>query len=361
MSEPRVLIVDDSATIRRLVERGLKAEGLRIAGSASNGKDALVEIERLQPDVVTLDVEMPGMSGLETLKIIRKRWPRLPVIMLSSATTHGADATIEALTLGASSYVPKPSGSSSMGSADLKKVSARLSRRIRALTQNSIRGSLPAKPKGGIKRSPITQLPRPTSVRAIVMATSVGGPNALRRTLPEFVPLVRVPILITQHMPTRFTARLAKRLSQLNGVHVAEVTKMQPLEPGKAYLAPGGRHLVVRRTLTGIVADVDDGPPEAHCKPAADVLLRSAAKLFRESLLTVVLTGMGHDSVNGCRAVKKNGGTVLVQDEASSVVWGMPGLVAQAGLADAVIPLSEIPTAITRIVAPATRSHRVGT
>ncbi|MEM6733703.1 MAG: chemotaxis-specific protein-glutamate methyltransferase CheB [Myxococcota bacterium] len=348
MSQARLLIVDDSAAVRRLLQRSLKEHPIEVVGTAASGRDALAEIERHQPDAVTLDIEMPGMTGLEALDQIRVRWPKLPVVMVSSLTSHGAEATVEALTRGASAYVTKPSAG--IDSSGIDKVGGRLARRILALVAKHkdvpVDGLIP-RPAPNIKHSSAAFCPRP--IKAIAISSSVGGPDALRRVLPSLAD-VRVPIFITQHMPERFTARLAEKLTQGGGPMVSEVSEAQPVLDSKAYLAGGGSHLVVKRAGEGYLAVPSDAPPENHCKPAADVMLRSLSNVYREGLLSLVLTGMGQDALEGSRAIKAKGGLVLAQDEASAVVWGMAGFVTRDGLADAVIPLSELGPSVNRIV-----------
>ncbi len=342
----RVLICDDSHTIRSILSATLASDpGMRIAGTAINGQaclDALASGEL--PDVVLLDVEMPVMDGLTALKEIRRRHPRLPVVMFSSLTERGAKATVDALVAGANDYVAKPAGLAP------DEVAAR----IRGEVIGRIRGVVTrrsAEAGAGPARQAASTLgggPRPRlaggqqPVQGVVIGVSTGGPSALAEVLPAFLPAARVPVLIVQHMPATFTGRLAERLSVVCGRPVREATEGLPLMGDTVLLAPGGRHMEVAGSIATPRIRLTDAPPENSCRPSADVLFRSAARLWGAGTLAVVLTGMGRDGLAGSRAVVDAGGSVLAQDEFSSVVWGMPGEVVRAGLADAVLPLSQV-------------------
>jgi len=339
----RVLVCDDSHTIRSVLTATLASDpGVRIAGTAINGQACLDLLAAGDlPDVVLLDVEMPVMDGLTALKEIRRHHPRLPVVMFSSLTERGSRATVDALVAGANDYVAKPAG------LDPEEVAARIRgevlTRIKQVVSRGVAGRAlgsQTAPTGGPAR------PAPpgkrTAVTGVVIAVSTGGPAALAEVLPAFVPQARVPILIVQHMPATFTGRLAERLSTSCGRSVREATDGLPVGQDSVFLAPGGRHMELAGRPASPRIRLTDAPPENSCRPAADVLFRSAARIWGSGTLGVVLTGMGRDGLAGSRAVVEAGGRVVVQDEFSSVVWGMPGEVAKAGLADAVLPLGQI-------------------
>ena len=337
MRKIRILVVDDSATIRRIVAEAIVASpDLELAGTAANGQLALDRIQDARPDVLTLDVEMPVLDGISTLKELRRRAPRLPVLMLSSHTEKGALATLDALAAGASDFVAKPRAASldeARAFVDLDVLP-----RLRALGGRATEAApapfrsapAPALRRGGAR------------VEAVVVGVSTGGPQALEQVLPRLPRDLPVPVLVVQHMPVMFTELLAKRLATLCAVGVEEASDKAPVRPGTVYIARGGRHLAVegldaRRTLR-----LDDGPPENACKPAADVLFRSAAASYGAGVLAVVLTGMGRDGCAGSEAVRSAGGSVVIQDQETSVVWGMPGAVAAAGLAEATLPIGGV-------------------
>jgi two-component system chemotaxis response regulator CheB len=335
----RVLICDDSHTIRSVLTATLASDpGVRIAGTAVNGQACLDLLAAGElPDVVLLDVEMPVMDGLTALKELRRRHPRLPVVMFSSLTERGSRATVDALVAGANDYVAKPAG------LNPEDVAARIRGEVLTRIKQVVsRGATAA------AQPPAAGVPRPaasgkrTAVTGVVIAVSTGGPAALAEVLPAFVPQARVPILIVQHMPAAFTGRLAERLSVICGRSVREASEGLPVGPDAVLLAPGGRHMELAGMTASPRIRLTDAPPENSCRPAADVLFRTAAKIWGSGTLGVVLTGMGRDGLAGSRAVVEAGGRVIVQDEFSSVVWGMPGEVAKAGLADVVLPLGQI-------------------
>lgn len=349
----RVLVVDDSTVIRRLLTEILQSDPeIEVVGSAPDAETALERLVQLKPDVMTLDVEMPGTDGLELLVEVRKRAPRLPVIMFSSLTERAAVATLEALARGATDYVTKPAGTGSR-EASAALVREQLVPKIKAL---------------GVRRvKPITRNARakstaPTAgVEAVVIGASTGGPNALTALLSRLPKPITVPIAIVQHMPPVFTQMLADRLRAATGVPCAEAKHGQPLVPGEIIVAPGDFHLRLVRKTGGVIAELDRGPPENSCRPAVDALFRSAADAYGAALLAVILTGMGQDGLLGCEHVRKSGGRIVVQDEATSVVWGMPGFVARAGLADAELPPAELAALIgERLAASKGERRHVG-
>ena len=347
-SRIRVLVVDDSVVVRRMVSEVLARDSaIAVVGSAANGKIALSKIPQVNPDIVTLDMEMPEMDGLQTLAAIRVTWPKLPVIMFSTLTRRGATATLDALALGASDYVTKPQKLDS-SLAVLQHLQRELLPRIKALCP---RGSLLA----SIARAagPVAALGlRPPSkvVEVLAIGVSTGGPNALAEMIPRIPADFPVPIVIVQHMPPTFTRLLAERLTAHSSIKVYEATDGMPLEPGVALIAPGDYHMVVRREVRsgGMKALLNQDPQENSCRPAVDVLFRSVAEVYGGATLAVIMTGMGQDGLHGCQRIRDSGGQILVQDEATSVVWGMPGFVVNAGLADAVLPIQEIGPAIVR-------------
>ena len=336
-----VLICDDSATIRGILSATLGGDpDLKIVGTAVNGEACLATIPTAKPDLVLLDVEMPVMDGITTLREIRRRFGKLPVVMFSSLTERGAKATVDALLAGANDYVAKPAGLDAREVAD----------RIRVDVIGRIKSLVPRGAAGPGGRSPrptgATAAPpravRQDRIQGVVIAVSTGGPTALAEVLPAFVPDARVPTLVVQHMPAFFTAHLAERLAKTAGLPVREATDGEVVRAGEVLLAPGGRHLEIVSDAGQPRVRLTDAPPENSCRPAADVLFRSAVKLWGSGTLGVVLTGMGKDGLAGSREIVAAGGSVIAQDEFSSVVWGMPGEVVRAGLADAVLPLPQV-------------------
>ena len=354
MSKIRVLVVDDSVVIRRVVSDVLNSDpSLETAGTAPNGRIALAKIPDLAPDVVVLDVEMPVMGGLETLKAIRQAYPKLPVIMFSSLTEQGASTTLDALSLGASDYVAKPAGAKGMAGVQAQ-IRDSLIAKVKALgTRRTGRpGAARRLPPSPAPARPRIKRPAARSQRVDIVAigTSTGGPNALTSVLPKLPAGLPVPIVIVQHMPPIFTKSLAKRLSAQSAIDVYEGAEGDVLRPGAAWIAPGGYHMELRRDGTAVRLRLNQDPPEHNCRPAVDVLFRSVPGVYGAGVLGVVLTGMGRDGAPGAQHIVEAGGQVLAQDEPSSVVWGMPGAVVQAGLADAVLPLSLVASAITQRV-----------
>jgi two-component system chemotaxis response regulator CheB len=352
MAPIRVLVVDDSSIIRRIVTEVLAADpDLEVVGFASNGRLALARIPQLNPDLLVLDVEMPEMSGLEALATLRKTWPRLPVIMYSTLTHRGAAATLDALALGANDYVTKPAGQESPEAAR-RRIGADLIPRIKALCRRD--AATEASEERQRARAPVPAAARiarpPTRLDLLVIGTSTGGPNALAQVVPALPAGFPAPVLIVQHMPAVFTAMLAERLALKARLPVREATDGAPLRSGEAWVAPGDFHMVVAGGAVPYLKLTRD-PPENSCRPSVDPLFRSAAAAFGPGVLGVVLTGMGEDGLRGCREIHERGGTILAQDEATSVVWGMPGYVARAGLAARVLPIDQIGPAIAQMAA----------
>jgi two-component system chemotaxis response regulator CheB len=353
MKKARVLIVDDSVVIRRLLSEALANDPvIEVVGAAANGRIALQKVAQLNPDLITLDIEMPEMDGLAMLAELRKSHPRLPVIMFSTLTERGAVATLDALALGASDYVTKPMNTGGLAAA-ITSVRKDLIPKVKALC--GIDEAPLAPSPASLAACPAVVRRRPPSngslrFDAVAIGVSTGGPNALTEIFRELPADLPVPILIVQHMPPVFTRYLAERLNQISPLPVCEAQDGQPLHAPGAWLAPGGFHMTVVRRERGPAIRLHQGPPENSCRPAVDVLFRSVAETYGGASLAVVLTGMGQDGLRGCEAIAGAGGRVLAQDKSTSVIWGMPGAVANSGLADAVLPLSEMAREIARLV-----------
>ena len=357
MKPIRILVVDDSVVIRKLLSDTLSKEAVfEVVGTAGNGRIALAKISQFHPDLITLDIEMPVMNGLETLAEIRKTDQRIPVVMFSTLTERGAAATLEALSLGASDYETKPSNTGSPVVA-IEQIRAELVPKIKALCSAQLGTS--ARPSAAPTKTVIapaahlTVRPRKPGRRIEIVAigTSTGGPNALAHVIPLVPKDFPVPIVVVQHMPPIFTRFLAERLADRSEIRVEEGHAGGALEPGKAWIAPGNYHMTVSRTANERRLKLNQDAPEHSCRPAVDVLFRSVAEAYGGGVLGVVMTGMGSDGVLGAQRIHAAGGEVIVQDEATSVVWGMPGLVQAAGEADGVFPLGELAGEITRRVA----------
>jgi two-component system chemotaxis response regulator CheB len=329
--------------IRRLLSDALASDpAIEIVGSAPNGRIALAKIPQVNPDLVTLDIEMPEMDGLLTIQALRKSYPKLPVIMFSTLTQKGAVATLNALSYGANDYVTKPANVGSVTAA-IQNVRQDLIPKIKALCRFPGEIAKPASAPPAASAPP-TLVPRRPSVppQVIAIGVSTGGPNALTQVFRDLPGDLPTPVVIVQHMPPVFTRHLAERLDAISPLTVREATPGAMLRPGEALLAAGDFHLALARVATGVVARLHQAPPENSCRPAVDVLFRSVAEIYGPGALAIVMTGMGQDGKRGATDIREAGGRVLAQDEASSVVWGMPGAVVQAGLADETLPLSKI-------------------
>ncbi|MGO8689164.1 MAG: protein-glutamate methylesterase/protein-glutamine glutaminase [Thermoguttaceae bacterium] len=325
----RVLVVDDSAVLRKLLCDHVAGDaGMEVVGTAGNGRQALEMIDSLHPDVVTLDIQMPVMDGLETLDALLARRP-VPVIMVSSLSQRGADITLEALDRGALDYLPKPGGTE-----PAEAFQAELSRKIRAAAGADVRRILDIRRKQKTRRAALPRTPAPATpvpaamadsrlaAACIVIGISTGGPPALGSLLASLAPPMP-PIVVVQHMPPNFTKPLAWRLNSLSPLTVTEAQHADALQPNHVLIAPGGKHLQLRRWDRAVRAVVGDGEPVSGHKPSIDVLMQSAAEVFAAGLLGVIMTGMGYDGVAGCAAIRAAGGYVLGQDQASSDVYGM--------------------------------------
>jgi two-component system chemotaxis response regulator CheB len=349
----RVLVVDDSALIRKVVSEVVGAlAGFTVVGTARDGREALAKIRALDPDIVTLDVEMPVLDGIATLETIMRESPRA-VVMLSSAETRGeVDLTLRALELGAVDFVRKQALA---GTHQVLGVADRLHDALRAAAVVNLR-SVSAPPAAAVRRRRTT--PGSGSARAAVaIACSTGGPRALAEVVPAFTHELDAAVLIAQHMPRGFTRGLAERLDRLSELEVVEARDGETVLPNRAYLAPGGLHMTVARNAGGACIALDDSPPVWGVKPAADPLFRSVASLFGAASVGIVLTGMGCDGGAGLRAIRRAGGGAVVQDRDSSTVFGMPQAALELAGADSVVPLESIVGAAATLLASRRGGH----
>ena len=349
----RIMVVDDSAVIRGYMARMLEAgPEFKVVTTAANGKIAVAAIATSTADIVILDIEMPVMDGLTALPLILKAKPGVKIIMSSTLTRRNAAVSIKALAAGASDYVPKPTSVREVHASE--NFRGDIFNKIRALVKPDGRSAraaksgapaLPAKPTS----SPAFALREPSRIAPGILAigSSTGGPQALFTLFEELKATIDVPILITQHMPATFTTILAEHLQRICGVPCAEGRDQEPVVPGRIYMAPGEFHMVVEARGSGLVVRLNKEPPENYCRPAVDPMFRSIAKIYGAKTFSLVLTGMGQDGLVGGQAIVDAGGTVIAQDEATSIVWGMPGAVAKAGICSAALPLSEIAPFIT--------------
>ena len=344
----RVMVVDDSAMIRGLLTRALESDpAIKVVASAGNGELAVKAIARADVDVVILDIEMPVMDGLTALPQLLRASPGVKVIMASTLTRRNAAISLRALTAGASDYIPKPTSARELHATDgfrrelLAKVkalgdpAARREKRTAALLNG---------PRLNLYRDAriVLRRPSPHAPRVVAIGSSTGGPRALFTVFETLGKKLRVPVLITQHMPPTFTVILAEHLERITGAGCAEGRDKEPIEAGRIYLAPGDFHMIVERNNGTPEIRLTKAPPENFCRPAADPMFRSLADVYGPSVLGVILTGMGRDGLKGARALIEAGGTMIAQDEATSVVWGMPGAVATAGLCSRVSPIDQI-------------------
>lgn len=348
MKPIRILVVDDAVVARRVISEILDGEpGLEVVGTAPNGRIALTKIERLRPDLVTLDIDMPELDGMQTLERIRSDFPGTDVIMVSNLTQRGARVTVDALFLGAADYITKATRTESPDAAR-RHLRQQLLQKIHALYLG--RWTKRAAIDSADQTRPAPRSRRPQRVELVAIGASTGGPNALAEVLRELPIGFRVPVVIVQHMPKNFTAFLAQRLDSRCPLRVREAEHGTVLKPGDVWIAPGDLHIKVRSRNGALHLVTDDGPMVNSCRPSVDVLFDSVASTCASSVLAVVLTGMGQDGLEGSRRIIAAGGRVIAQDQQSSVVWGMPGNVAAAGLADAVLPCDAIGAEIIRRV-----------
>lgn len=360
----KVMLVDDSRTIRTILKSSLQSDAqIKVDYEAVDGVDGLSRFKAEPADVIILDVEMPNMDGVETVKAIRKVNRDVPIIMFSTLTSRGGEATMDALNAGANDYEAKPSNNSHFEE-----------------TKSRIKEVLVPKIKFWFNKSkavrevPSVKLPSPAtksiardaspSIRSadrnfkiVAIGSSTGGPMALQTVLSDLPKTVSVPIVIVQHMPPVFTKSLAERLDSHSSLRVVEAEDGQPIRPQTVYIAPGGQHMTIERQSTNYVARMNSGPPINSCRPAVDVLFKSVAKQFGKNCLSVVLTGMGQDGLAGAKSIRDVDGSVIVQDEASSAVWGMPKVIADAGLAHEVLPLTDISSRIYALISKSNRKR----
>jgi two-component system, chemotaxis family, protein-glutamate methylesterase/glutaminase len=331
----RVMICDDSAVIRAAMARMLESDpGVRVVARVANGRQAVEEVTRQSIDVVLLDIEMPEMGGMQALPLLLRADPALRVVMASTLTTRGADIAMRALRLGAADYLPKPT------TAEINDDSFRRELIAKVTGLARLRRRATSRPPAGTSAVPLSLRPAPAqAVELLAIGSSTGGPQALLTLVQGFGKAVPVPVILTQHMPAAFTPLMAAHLDKLGSLPCAEARDGEPLQPGHLYVAPGNRHLLVEGVAGRLRARLTNGPPENFCRPAVDPMLRSAVGCCGGRVLVVMLTGMGHDGLTGTRDVIAAGGAALAQDEATSVVWGMPGAIAQGGLCHKVLPL----------------------
>jgi two-component system chemotaxis response regulator CheB len=349
-------VVDDSVVIRRLVTHALEQDpALDVVGVAANGVIALQRIPQLNPDVLSLDIEMPEMDGLETLRRVRREYPQLRVIMFSTLTERGAAVTLEALALGADDYVAKPSNEGSLDRS-MARLREELIPKIKQFFHLPGQSRAAAPPDTAhVAAAPPVWRGAPAlhsanaRPRIVVIGVSTGGPNALGAILPELPAAFPLPVLVVQHMPPLFTRLLAERLHSTCRLPVAEASQGAPVEAGKILVAPGDFHLKVASIGGRVQVHLDQSPPQNSCRPSVDALFASTGEVYGGSAIAVILTGMGQDGLRGAQILKARGASILAQDEASSVVWGMPGAVVNAGLADRVLPLDRVVPEILRI------------
>ncbi|MDM8515167.1 chemotaxis response regulator protein-glutamate methylesterase [Desulfobacterales bacterium HSG16] len=347
MSKIKVLIVDDSRIFRSALEKSLEGiDHVEIIGSVFNGTKALEFIRRKRPDIVTLDVEMPGMDGLSVLNAIRKinsttpDTPPVGVIMISSFTEHGADVTIKALEAGAFDFITKPEAKNS--EAGIEIIRNQLLPKLRQYTGKKAKPSSMKICSVPITPQRSTQTDSPSSIQAILIGSSTGGPRALGEILPALCEKIDIPILVVQHMPPKFTDSLARSLDKKCLYTVVEGKHGKIINPKFVYIAPGGSHMLVRRfdKETGLI--MNQQPPENGCRPSINIFFRSAAAVYGRNVIGIVLTGMGADGKIGVKSLKRAGAHIIVQDESSSVVWGMPRSAIDSGCVDEIVPLSNI-------------------
>jgi two-component system, chemotaxis family, protein-glutamate methylesterase/glutaminase len=363
----RVMVVDDSVVIRGLISRWIEAEpDMVVAASLRTGRDAVNQLDRVNPDVAVLDIEMPDLDGISALPQLLAKKRNLIIIMASTLTRRNAEISFKALALGASDYIPKPESTREITAAEtfrhdliqkIRHLGAKVRRAV-PVTSTPASSPIPARPREPLLRSPapIAQpqlMRRPFSTlapRVLLVGSSTGGPQALMTLVGELGAVIdRFPVLITQHMPPTFTTILAEHLARSSRRPAHEAVDGEPVKAGQIYLAPGGRHMRVVRHGIEVAIALDDGPPVNFCKPAVDPLFSSAIEVWHGAIMAVVLTGMGSDGMRGGKEIVAAGGSVIAQDEATSVVWGMPGSAANAGICAAVLPLNQIAPKLVRL------------
>ena len=381
----KVMVVDDSAVVRGLVSRWVGEEsGMEIVASHINGAKAVEDVAKSQPDIIILDVEMPIMDGLDALPALLKNHPGVKIIMASTLTQRNAEISMKALSLGATDYIPKPESNSgittsssfrrdliarirSLGASRHKRpvpaarsVASRTALKPAASAGAAVRGplavcksrdlearSVTTSSKSTIKLRPFSNVPP----RILLIGSSTGGPQALVKLFTSIGPnMGNIPVLVTQHMPATFTAILAKNLGDVAKRPAGEAKQGEVLRPGTIYVAPGGYHMRLKVVAGGAQIALDQGAEINFCRPAVDPMFESAARIYRSAILATILTGMGQDGAKGAGLITRAGGSVIVQDEQTSIVWGMPGAAAAAGVCSAILPLAEIGPKINKLV-----------
>jgi two-component system chemotaxis response regulator CheB len=361
----RVMVVDDSVVIRGMISRWISAEpDMEVAASLRTGLDAVNQIERINPDVAVLDIEMPELDGISALPLLLAKKRNLIIIMASTLTRRNAEISFKALSLGASDYIPKPESTREATAAetfhhDLIQKIRHLGAKVRRTATHASPSLVPVLAREAAARpvaAPVAQaqlMRRPFSMlapRVLLIGSSTGGPQALMSLVTEIGPVIdRFPVLITQHMPPTFTTILAEHLARSSRRPAREAVDGEIIKAGQIYLAPGGRHMRVARHGADATIALDDGPPVNFCKPAVDPLFTSAIDVWQGGIMSVILTGMGSDGMRGGKDIVAAGGSVIAQDEATSVVWGMPGAAANAGICAAILPLNQIAPKLVRL------------
>jgi len=355
------MVVDDSVVIRGLIARWIGSEpDMVVAASLRTGLDAVNQIERVNPDVAVLDIEMPELDGISALPLLLAKKRDLIIIMASTLTRRNAEISFKALSLGASDYIPKPESTREPAAAEIFRHDLiQKIRHLGAKVRRAATPSPPLAPREPLPRQPLAPVAQPQLMRrafstqaprALLIGSSTGGPQALMALVTELGPVIdRFPVLITQHMPPTFTTILAEHLARSSHRPAHEAVDGEIVKAGQIYLAQGGRHMRVARHGADVVIALDDGPPVNFCRPAVDPLFTSAIDVWQGGILAVVLTGMGSDGMRGGKEIVAAGGSVIAQDEASSVVWGMPGAAANAGICAAVLPLNQIAPKLVRL------------
>jgi two-component system, chemotaxis family, protein-glutamate methylesterase/glutaminase len=356
----RVMVVDDSVVIRGLISRWIDSEpDMVVAASLRTGLDAVNQVERIDPDIAVLDIEMPELDGISALPLLLAKKRNLIIIMASTLTRRNAEISFKALSLGASDYIPKPESTRVSTAAEtfhhdliqkIRSLGAKLRRATPVTHAPVLERALGPSPRTAAHPELLRRAFSTQSPRALLIGSSTGGPQALMTLVAQLGPVIdRFPVLITQHMPPTFTTILAEHLARSSHRPAHEGVDGEIVKAGQIYVAPGARHMRVARQGTEAVISLDDGPPINFCKPAVDPLFTSAIDVWHAGVLALVLTGMGSDGMRGGKEIVAAGGSVVAQDEASSVVWGMPGAAANAGICAAVLPLDQIAPKLVRL------------
>ncbi len=351
----RVLVVDDSRFFQRRIIELLESDArLQVIATAANGEEAVAKAMEQRPDVVTMVIEMPVMDGITAVRRIMRRRP-MPILMFSSLTHEGAKATLDALEAGAMDFLPKSFEDIAKNPDEVRRL---LCRRVRSLGLRSMQPAQPAVAAAGASPAPVTRprapdqapgrVARPAALDIVAIGASTGGPVALQKVLTELPGHFRWPLLLIQHMPSTFTGAFAERLNQQCSISIKEAADGDVLKPGLALLAPGGKQMVVESSRGVVRIRVTESEPDQHYRPSVDVTFSSVANIYPGRALGVVLTGMGADGREGARLMKQGGASIWAQDEASCVIYGMPAAIAEAGLADCVLPLSQIGSALAK-------------